>query len=293
MTASSGRPRRGEHDDRRVRRQRVEQRELHLGEHEPARRVADQHRPRPAGGRHREVLRVDHVHAGHRVAAEPRPGEVEERQPGHHLDLEVGAGRVAQQRHRALGDAGVAGHRVDDLAVLARRRDEPRRRSPGRGRRTSRRRRTRRRTTPTASPAASSSAAAGWRRVRRYRCGIRSYADRATGSIRSTPAGPSPTTTTRAAVTARRARSCCSVSLDDCPVPGAAGRVVDGVADGRLRTFFGVGGLIVNELPDRWSVPKRGLTVDLRLLDELAEHRRERVVGLHRREHQRAGVLRA
>ena len=42
---------------------------------------------------------------------------------------------------------------------------------------------------------------------------------------------------------------------------GAAGRVVDGVADGRLRTFFGVGGLIVNELPDRWSVPKRGLTV--------------------------------
>ena len=128
--------------------------------------------------------------------------------------------------------------------------------------------------------------------MRRYRCGIRSYADRATGSIRSTPAGPSPTTTTRAAVTATRARWCCSVSPDDCPVPATSpGRVVDGVADGRLRTFFGVGGLIVNELPGPLQRAEARVDRDLRLLDELAEHRRERVVRLHRREHQRAGVL--
>src|SRR5205085_9371880 len=52
------------------------------------------------------------------------------------------------------------------------------------------------------------------------------------------------------------------VALDDAPEVGVvAGRLVEGVPDGRLRTFFGVGGLIVNELPERCNVPKRGLTV--------------------------------
>jgi hypothetical protein len=44
-------------------------------------------------------------------------------------------------------------------------------------------------------------------------------------------------------------------------VVGTAGAVVVGVGAGRLRTRLGRGGTIANDVPDRWSLPKRGLTV--------------------------------
>ena len=55
--------------------------------------------------------------ARHRVDPHTRPREIGERQPGHDAELDP---PLAEQHDGALGDRGIAGHRVDDGALLRR-----------------------------------------------------------------------------------------------------------------------------------------------------------------------------
>ena len=101
--------------------QRFEQRELHLGAHEPRVALRKQHRAARAGGVDRERTRIDHARTVHRVDVEPPPREIDERDPRDQLDVDP---RGAHQLDAALGDRRAAGNRVDDLAAFARRLDD-------------------------------------------------------------------------------------------------------------------------------------------------------------------------
>ena len=123
--------------------------------------------------------------------------------PGDDLDVDV---RGAQQQDRAFGDIRTARHRIDDLAMRVRGVHDVRTRSRCTPRRSRRPRRTDDRAVRTRFPRVARSSIAGWRAVRTNRTGTRSNAARAAGRTRSAPAGPSPTTTTRADVTRRALR---------------------------------------------------------------------------------------
>ena len=111
-----------QHRDRRVGPEVLEQRELHVGEHELVVALRDQESA--AQLRVFEGAPVDDTRvAVHRIDAEPHPREVRERHARDQFHLDGGIG--AQQRDRALGDRGTARHRVDDLTVLVRGRDQP------------------------------------------------------------------------------------------------------------------------------------------------------------------------
>ena len=121
-----GQPEPLQHGDRRRRVEVLEQRELHVGQHERAVALRDQQRAGELG----EVdgAAVDDARVTlHRVDAEAHPGEIGERdaRDQHEVDVRV----VAQQRDRALGDGRAARHRVHHLAVLAGGVDERARRS--------------------------------------------------------------------------------------------------------------------------------------------------------------------
>ena len=94
-----------EHRDRRVWVEMLEQRELHVGEHERMVALRDEHR---AG----ELDRVDRTRVDdapltrHRVDPDARPRELREREPGHDVELDP---PLAQQDDSAFGDRGVAG----------------------------------------------------------------------------------------------------------------------------------------------------------------------------------------
>ena len=113
-----------QHRDPMVGRRDLEQRELHVGEHEARVGLRDEHRARETGRVDAERARVDDAHTAERVDAEARPREIGERHAGDDLDVDV---RGAQQQHRALGDVRTARHRVDDFAVRVRGVDDVRR----------------------------------------------------------------------------------------------------------------------------------------------------------------------
>ncbi len=113
-----------QHDHLVLGRQHLEQRELHVGEHEAGVALREQHRARESGGVDGERAGVDHARTGHRVDAEAVPREVCEREPGHDLDVDTHA---AQQRNGALGNRGTARYGVQHLAVFVRGFDHPRR----------------------------------------------------------------------------------------------------------------------------------------------------------------------
>ena len=90
-----------QHDDRRGRVEALEQRELHVRQHERAVALRDQQRSVAGSSAvDREVAPVDHPRAAERVDAEARPGELGERQPGndHELDVARAARRSCEQR---------------------------------------------------------------------------------------------------------------------------------------------------------------------------------------------------
>ena len=107
----------------------VEQRELHVREHEHGVALRDQQPPTRTG-------RVDGERATvhdpsdttvERIDPGGGPGKIGERQPGHDAQCDVGVSRAGtgdgrtQHRDGALGNGRVAGHRVEHLAVLDRR----------------------------------------------------------------------------------------------------------------------------------------------------------------------------
>ena len=107
-----------QHHDRRVGAEVLEQRELHVGEHELVVALRDEQSARELG-------RVDARARRRRARRRPsdrRPSRTHARSandtPGDQLHLDGGVG--AQQRDRALGDRRTAGNRVHDLAVLVR-----------------------------------------------------------------------------------------------------------------------------------------------------------------------------
>ena len=99
------------HRDRRRRVEVLEQRELHVGQHERAVALRDEQRTGEldvVDGAPVDDARV----ALHRVDPEARPREIGERQAGDDRELDLTRRRVVQQRHRALGHRRVARHRV-------------------------------------------------------------------------------------------------------------------------------------------------------------------------------------
>ena len=98
----------------------LQQRELHVGEHERAVTLRDKHRTGEVGVGDRPGVDEPRVRR-HRVDAESGPGEIGERQARHDLDRDVrGVRRVLEQLHGALGDDGASRHRVHDVAVVER-----------------------------------------------------------------------------------------------------------------------------------------------------------------------------
>ena len=186
-------------------RQHLEERELHVGEHEPGVALREQHRARESGG-------VDGERARRRSPARRSSGRCPDvfhamsanEMPGHDLDVDPDP---AQQGHRALGDRRAARHRVRDLAVLVRGLDDPRRDRRVDGVEVVAAVVEEVERFEVRDPRAPDPSTAGWRAVRTYRTGMRSNAARAAGRSRSTPAGPSPTTTTRGRLTRPRERS--------------------------------------------------------------------------------------
>ena len=124
-----------QHRDRRVGVEVLEQRELHVGQHERVVALRDQE---PAARARRRRWRARRRRARRRPSGRRRAAPTRGRRttrPRPVPPRRVGIG--AQQRDRALGDRGTARHRVDDLAVLVRGGDQraPRsRRTPTRGR---------------------------------------------------------------------------------------------------------------------------------------------------------------
>ena len=84
-----------QHHDRRLGGERVEQHQLELRHGRPVDAMTDQHRAhssRHAGG---EVLGIEDVNPGHRITAQARPREVDERESRNDSDAElVGLGRA-------------------------------------------------------------------------------------------------------------------------------------------------------------------------------------------------------
>ena len=115
-TRSSGRPSRCSTVIGVVRVEVLEQGELHVGEHERVVALRDEHRTGELDGV--DGTPVDDARAAvHRVDADPRPGQLGERQAGH--DLELDAGASWSERDRALGDRGTARHRVRHTSPCA------------------------------------------------------------------------------------------------------------------------------------------------------------------------------
>ena len=80
--------------------------QLDLGEHVGRVALGHQQRPALAGGVDPEPLAVDHPHAaGDRIDAQAGPGQVEERQGRHHLDLEVVVGRRPRHQRSTVRSA--------------------------------------------------------------------------------------------------------------------------------------------------------------------------------------------
>ena len=103
-------------------RQRLEERELHLGAHELRIALGNQHRSARPGCVDRERATVDHTRAVHRVDTQAPPREIDERDTGDQLDVDTGR---AHELDAALGDRRAAGNGVDDLALLTRGLDHP------------------------------------------------------------------------------------------------------------------------------------------------------------------------
>ena len=98
----------------------LEERELGVAEHEAVVALGDEHDAAEVERGGGEGTTVDDPgQRRQRVDAETGPGQLGERQAGHHPQVDPAGGRrVVQQRHRAFGDARAAGHRIGDLTVL-------------------------------------------------------------------------------------------------------------------------------------------------------------------------------
>ena len=99
--------------------------QLDVGQHPVGVGVGDQQRAALAGGGGGELVAVDEPHAGlDRIDAEPGVCDVEERHRRKDREADVGGrsgadAALAQIAHGAFEDERRAGHRVQDLAVLA------------------------------------------------------------------------------------------------------------------------------------------------------------------------------
>ena len=106
----------GQDRHRRLAGEALQQRQLHVGEHQRGVAVADEQRAGREGGGERLAVDRPGAASRQRVDAEAEPGEVEERQAGDEDEPLPEPG--PEQRHRLLADGGAAGDGEADVAAV-------------------------------------------------------------------------------------------------------------------------------------------------------------------------------